>query len=237
MKSLKLFAAFALVVFLANISFAKLGIELTGGYFESPNSFEKNRKNAFSDYIAAPSFTTTNSWMKFGVLLSYEFDKFQSKNVVIGIKSGYINYGKDTLEMKKNKAQDSPLYFYREELSYDLDSYAIPINFYYKYSLNSKLKFYVGHGINVIFSELSGEGEFISIDGGNAYKDKDTGTKSYTYVAATFSTGAEYFLMESLSILFDVSYLVRGKTGYVEDTFYRDLSGISASLSLKAYLF
>jgi hypothetical protein len=46
--------------------------------------------------------------------------------------------------------------------------------------------------------------------------------------------------MERFSILLDVSYLAGGKMLFWEDKgspVYRDLSGISATLSLKAYLF
>ena len=60
-----------LVVCLTNVSFAKAGIELLGGYFDSSNNFEEIKGYA-SLYIYAPTTCTIdNAWAKFGILLSY----------------------------------------------------------------------------------------------------------------------------------------------------------------------
>jgi opacity protein-like surface antigen len=238
-KICKLAAVLALVVFVSGSSFARFGIELTGGYFDGSDNFDKVRDSV--DW-GVYSEKNDEANAKFGILFSYELDKIQLGKGILGIKSGYVNYGVSSIDYTISETWGVNSY-QTVNVGIDADSYAIPINVYYKYSLNDKFKFYGGLGISVVSTKYKYEAEDFYYDGLDYEYVRATNSKSFSKIAPNFALGAEYAFASRFSVTLDLNYLAGAKTEHEDFKFpdgeklYRDLSGISVNLSAKVYLF
>jgi opacity protein-like surface antigen len=238
-KICKLAAALALVVLVSGVSFARFGIELTGGYFDGSDNYDKIRTTS---QWGIYSETTDETNAKFGILFSYELDKVQLGKGILGIKSGYVNYGVSSIDYSiVNTWGAASQQIVKQTI--DANSYAIPINVYYKYSLNDKFKFYGGFGISVISTNHEIDYDTSYYDGVDYAKEKGIRSNKSSKTAPNFVLGAEYVFASRFSLTLDLNYLAGAKVEQNDLEFpdgtkiYRDLSGISVNLSAKVYLF
>jgi opacity protein-like surface antigen len=243
MKKIVKFIVLTAVMFaMSGTSFAKFGIALTGGYYGGTDNFDKLHSAIDVSLLDnGSSVKNSNSSIDFGVLVSYELVKVKIGKGYFGIQSGYISYGSSEININLSYTINQ-LNYEKINLKIEANAYAVPFTVYYKYSLSDKWKIYGGAGVSYVsvkYYETSSN----EVRSGGSYSLKTySGSELHTKIAGDIAAGAEWAITKRFSLLADVSYLFGAKIQAKDITFdgekaYKDLSGISAGISAKLYLF